>query len=359
MTATDTARPTTPAPARLDGTRARIADGRARRTRRRLLVTVVLFVAVVALFITMVSVGKTLYSLDEIWRVILGEKVPGASFTVGTLRLPRAVTGVLAGMAFGLAGSTFQTMLRNPLASPDIIGITAGASAAAVFAILVLGWSGLGVTVLALVVGLATALTIYLLARSPDSVGGRFILIGIGMGALLDGVVSYLLLKASAWDIPVAMRWLTGSLNGSRWQDLLPLLCAVVVLLPVLVVLGRNLRMLELGDAAASSLGVRVDATRVALILCAVALAAFATATTGPIAFVAFLAGPIAARLVGPGSATAVPAALTGAALVLAADLIGQFAFDTSFPVGVITGILGAPFLIALLIRTNRNGGFS
>ena len=129
--------------------------------------------------------------------------------------------------------------------------------------------------------------------------------------------------------------------------------------MPALVLLGRNLRMLELGDAAASSLGVRVDVTRVALIVCAVALAAFATATTGPTAFVAFLAGPIAARLVGPGSSTAVPAALTGAALVLASDLIGQHAFGTAFPVGVITGILGAPFLIALLIRTNRNGGLS
>ena len=116
---------------------------------------------------------------------------------------------------------------------------------------------------------------------------------------------------------------------------------------------------LELGDASATALGVRVDRTRVVLVIAAVALACVATATTGPIAFVAFLAGPIASRIVGPATSLVLPAALTGACLVLAADLLGQFAFDTKFPVGVITGILGAPYLLYLLIRTSRCGGSS
>jgi len=152
---------------------------------------------------------------------------------------------------------------------------------------------------------------------------------------------------------------MTGSLNGSRMEDLPPLLIAVIVLVPVVLLLSRDLSALELGDASATALGVRVDRTRILLVVAAVALACVATATTGPIAFVAFLAGPIAARIVGPGSPVILPAALTGACLVLAADLLGQFAFDTKFPVGVITGILGAPYLIYLLIRTSRRGGSS
>ena len=185
------------------------------------------------------------------------------------------------------------------------------------------------------------------------------ILIGIGVGAMMDAVVSYLLLRAAVWDLPAAIRWLTGSLNGSRMEDVPPLALAVVVLVPIVVLLGRDLGALELGDASATALGVRVDRTRILLVLAAVALACFATATTGPIAFVAFLAGPIAARIVGSGAPVILPAALTGAVLVLAADLLGQFAFDTKFPVGVITGILGAPYLIYLLIRTSRRGGSS
>ncbi|MDN3310562.1 iron chelate uptake ABC transporter family permease subunit [Microbacterium oryzae] len=342
-------------PAPVDALRA----GRRRRTRRRALAIAVLAVLLIALLAAMLMLGRTIYPVSDVVAVLAGRDVPGASFTVGTLRVPRALTGALAGIAFGAAGSTFQTMLRNPLASPDVIGITSGASAAAVVALVVLHWSGAATTLLALVVGIATASAIYAAARGGESTGGRLILIGIGIGAMLDAVVSYVISRAAEWDVAVAMRWLTGSLNGARMADLAPLAVAVAVLVPVVLLLSRDLRALELGDASATALGVRVDRSRVLLIVAAVALACFATATTGPIAFVAFLAGPIASRLVGPGTSLVVPAALTGACLVLAADLIGQFAFDTAFPVGVITGILGAPYLLFLLIRTSRQGGSS
>ncbi|WOF21590.1 iron chelate uptake ABC transporter family permease subunit [Microbacterium betulae] len=336
-----------------------LREGRLRRWRRRVVVTTALALLLVALVATVLMTGNTFYPPSDVLRVLLGEQVQGASFTVGTLRIPRALIGALAGIAFGLAGSTFQTMLRNPLASPDIIGITSGASAAAVFSILLLGWSSAATSALALAVGVATALVVYLSARGGESTGGRLILIGIGAGAMFDALVSYLLLRADESDVSVAMRWLAGSLNNVRWQDLPALGVVVLVLGPLVLLLGRDLRALELGDAAATSLGVRVDRARVLLVLSAVGLATFATATTGPIAFVAFLAGPIALRLVGPGGSVALPAALTGGCLVLGADLLGQFAFDTKFPVGVITGILGAPYLIYLLIRTNRVGGSS
>ena len=333
-----------------DAAIARVRAGRRHRVRRRILAMSIMSVLVVVLFAAMLMLGNTIYPLSDVLAVLSGQQVPGASFAIGTLRLPRALTAVLAGIAFGVAGSTFQTMLRNPLASPDVIGITSGASAAAVLSLVVLHWSGAATMALALVAGIATAVIIYLAARGGESTGGRLILIGIGVGAMLD---------AAVWDLAVATRWMTGSLNGSRMEDLPPLLIAVIVLVPVVLLLSRDLSALELGDASATALGVRVDRTRILLVVAAVALACVATATTGPIAFVAFLAGPIAARIVGPGSPVILPAALTGACLVLAADLLGQFAFDTKFPVGVITGILGAPYLIYLLIRTSRRGGSS
>ena len=336
-----------------------VKSGRAHRNRRRAIAIVVLVGVLLVLMAAMLMLGNTIYPVGDVVAVIRGENVPGASFTVGTLRIPRMITGVLAGMAFGVAGTTFQTMLRNPLASPDVIGITSGASAAAVLCLVVLHWSAGATTATALVAGIAVAAVIYGAARGEDFTGGRLILIGIGVGAMLDAVVSYLIQRAAKWDVAVAMRWLTGSLNGSRWENIWPLALVVACVIPLVVFLSRELNALELGDAAAAALGVRVDRARIFLIIAAVALACFATATTGPIAFVSFLAGPIAARIVGPGTSLIVPAALTGAVLVLAADLIGQFAFDTSFPVGVITGILGSPYLLYLLIRSNRAGGFS
>lgn len=334
-----------------------IAAARRRRSRRRTLVSSILAALVLLAFLVTLCVGNTFYSPAEVVRVVLGQLVPGASFTVGELRLPRAATGALAGVAFGLSGVTFQTMLRNPLASPDIIGITSGASAAAVFAILVLGLGGAVVSGFAVVAGVAVAAIIYLLARRGNELGGRLILIGIGVGAMLDALVSYLLLRADAFEVPAAMRWLTGSLNEAFWDGIPPLAIAVAVLGPVLAVVSRRLQALELGGETATSLGVRVDRTRALLVLAAVGLASFATAATGPISFVAFLAGPIAVRLVGPGASRVLPAALVGALLVLVSDLIGQFAFGARFPVGVITGVLGAPYLIYLLIRSNRAGG--
>lgn len=334
-----------------------VAAGRRRRNRRRTVITIVMVVAVVGVFAVSLMIGKSFYAPDEVLRVILGETVPGASFTVGELRLPRGVLAVLAGLAFGMAGVTFQTMLRNPLASPDIIGISSGASVAAVFGIVVLSLSETLVSVLAVFGALATAIAIYLLSNKGGFAGTRLILIGIGVAAMLDAAVTYVLSRAAAWDLQAAMRWLTGSLNGATWGSVLPLAIASVVLVPALLLKSRDLGMLRLGDDSAASLGVRVQGTRVVVIVAAVALLAFATAATGPIAFVAFMAGPIAARIVGPGGSLLLPAGLVGALLVQLSDLLGQFAFDSRYPVGVVTGVLGAPYLIYLLIRTNRSGG--
>lgn len=334
-----------------------IAAGRRTRMRRRALITVALGALIALAYALSLMIGQTFYSPAEVLRVVLGETVPGASFTVGDLRLPRATLGLFAGFALGMAGATFQTMLRNPLASPDIIGISSGASAAAVVGIIVLGLGDTAVSLLALGGALLTAAAIYLLSNRGGFAGTRLILIGIGVAAMLDSAVSYVLSRAAAWDLQTAMQWLAGSLNGATWSSVLPVVLACAVLVPVMLGQGRNLGVLRLGDDSAAALGVRTGTTRVLLIVGAVTLLAFATAASGPIAFVAFMAGPIAARIVGPGATLLLPAGLVGALLVLIADLLGQFAFGARFPVGVVTGVLGAPFLIYLLVRTNRSGG--
>jgi len=334
-----------------------VMSGHRKRRRRYIASTSLLFLTVIFLCILALVLGKTSYPFESVVRVLLGEDIDGAAFAVRTLKLPRMVAALFVGMAFGLAGSTFQTMLRNPLASPDIIGVTAGSSVAAVYGILILNLSGQVISMAALVSGLLVTLLIYCLSRKGSFSGGKLILIGIGVQAMLSSVVSYLLLRASQHDVPYAMRWLSGSLNGIRMSSIGILPPVVVIFGGVIILLGKQLKILELGEERAVALGVRTSLIRSVLIICAVVLIAFSTSVTGPIAFVSFLSGPIAGKITGKGAPAEFASALVGASLVLGADLMGQFAFSTSYPVGVITGIIGAPYLLYLLIGMNRKGG--
>ncbi|MDO7868423.1 FecCD family ABC transporter permease [Nocardioides jiangxiensis] len=334
-----------------------LGAGRRRRAQRRTTVVAVLAVLVVAAWFTSLMVGHRFYGPGDVLQVLLGQPVPGASFTVGDLRLPRAFLAALTGAAFGLGGATFQTMLRNPLASPDVIGISTGASAAGVFAIVVLGLSGPAVSGIAVVAALGVALGIHVLAWQDGVVGSRLVLIGIGVAAMLHAVVSWVLIQASEWDVQAAMRWFTGNLNSADWPLVVPLAVVMVVVVPVLLAQAASLDLLHLGDDTAAALGVPVERTRLVCVIAAAVLVACATAAAGPIAFVAFLAGPIAARLVGGARSLLVPAALVGALIVLLGDQAGQWALGVRYPVGVVTGALGAPYLVHLLIRTNRTGG--
>ena len=300
--------------------------------------------------------GPTLTTPGQLLRIFAGHDVPGASFAVTELRLPRATLSVLTGMSFGLGGVIFQTLLRNPLASPDIIGISAGASAAAVFAIVILGWSGAAVSVTAVIAGLGVALLIYLLAWRDGVSGARLILVGIGLAAMLDSLIAYVLSRAPSWTLQDALRWLTGSVNGATLDEALPLLLALLVLGGLLLARRGNLEAMRLGDDTAAALGVPLARDKVIAVMAAVGLIAVATAVSGPIAFVAFLSGPIAKRIAGPGRSPLIPAALVGALLVLIGDYTGQHLLAGRFPVGVVTGALGAPYLIYLIIRSNRTG---
>ncbi|MGH3357654.1 MAG: FecCD family ABC transporter permease [Nocardioidaceae bacterium] len=334
-----------------------VRHARRHRAARVTGVTVALAIVCFAVFCVSLSVGDYDIPLPEVVRTLLGRGDSASTFIVNELRLPRALTAVLAGAAFGLSGAIFQTLLRNPLASPDIIGITAGASASAVVCILGFGLSGYVVSGAAFAGALATALGMYVLAWR-DGVGGyRLVLIGVAMHALLTSVISYLMTRAQVYDAQQALVWLTGSLNAKTWTTVQIIAWCSLLLFPLALVLGRGLRALQLGDDAARALGVGVERSRLGLLVVAVALAAVATAAAGPVVFVAFVAAPIARRMIGHNGLALVPAALIGAIVMLASDFAAQHAIaGTQFPVGVVTGIVGAPYLLWLLVTTNRVG---
>ena len=185
----------------------------------------------------------------------------------------------------------------------------------------------------------------------------RLVLVGIGMAAIAAALTSYLFTRARIFEVQQALAWLTGSLNGASFETLGPLAVGLAVLTPLAMGLYRPLASLELGDDAAKALGTRVEVTRLGTLLVAVILAAFATSTVGPISFVAFAAGPVAKRLLGPAGHALLPAALVGAAVTIGADLIAQHALGRNqLPAGVVTGAIGALFLIYLLAAANRSG---
>ncbi|WP_346795579.1 iron ABC transporter permease [Halomonas sp. Bachu 37] len=330
-----------------------------RRTsaKRRARMISILAACLLAGVLLTLMLGQSFTPLTTVVRILGGAEVPGAGFTVRELRLPRAVVSVLVGACFGLGGIAFQTLLRNPLASPDIIGISTGASTGAVFAIVVLSLSGPAVSLVAIAAGLGVALLIYMLSWRQGVTGGRLILIGIGLAAMLQSVTAYLLMRAPSWTLQEALRWLTGSVNGAQLDQALPLLVALLLFGGLLLSRRRDLETLRMGDDLAAGLGVRLAITRAVVVITAVALVAFATAVSGPVAFVAFLSGPIAARLMGRNDSLLVPAALVGSLLVLLGDYAGQFLLPARYPVGIVTGVLGAPYLLYLILRDNKTRG--
>jgi iron complex transport system permease protein len=327
---------------------------------------VVLAVAVVVTVLGVaLNVGRGEYPIGvgEVLATLAGGGEPGQQFIVLELRLPRSLTGVLVGGALAVAGALTQTVARNPLASPDVIGFTAGASAAAVFVIVLGGGFGVvggllataGLPLAALAGSLLTAVAIYLLARRNGVQGFRLVLIGIGINAMLLAVVQWLLVVAQVFEAARAYTWLNGSLNGAGWDDVVPVGIALVVLVPAALLLAHVMGALQFGDDTARGLGVGVDRARSALIVVAVGLAAVATAAAGPIAFVALVAPQIAQRLVGGARPPIVASLLVGAALTVLADLLARTAFGaTELPVGIVTAVLGAPYLLLLIARHGR-----
>lgn len=326
---------------------------RARTRRRSGLVLTALVTAWLAAFLVRVLLGDFTITVPDALRIVTGTEIPGASFILMESKLPRALAGTCAGLALGASGATFQAMARNPLASPDVLGITMGSSAAAVFTLVVLGGSGPAVTVAALAGGAAVAAAILLLSGAAAGAAPyRMILTGVALAAMLTSVVHWVLLTADVYRAHEAMVWLTGSLTGVRWAEIGRMALVVAVALPLLAAVASRLRLVELGDDLAHGLGVPPRQVRAQAMGLVVVLTATATAVCGPIAFVAFLAGPIARRLLG--GRTSIPAAaVVGAVIVVVADYLAAYALPgTNLPVGVVTGLAGAPFLLWLLVST-------
>jgi iron complex transport system permease protein len=305
-----------------------------------------------------VAIGSYSLSAPELVRTFFGQGSGIENLIVFRLRLPRVVLGALVGAAFAIAGALFQTLLRNPLASPDIIGDSGGASVAAAFGILVLGLSGAAISLAAFVGAIAVAAAIYLLAWRGGITGFRFVLIGVGIAFVANAVLGYLITRGEVNEATQALVWMVGGLGGAEWSGILVLAVALAVLLPCVGLLAPRLRILQLGDEAAGGLGVGVERTRLAVILVAVILVAAATAFAGPVAFVAFVSAPIARRMLRTGGLALVPSALVGMLLVLASDLVAQHLLPGAgqVPVGIVTGIVGAPYLLWLLATANREG---
>jgi len=305
-----------------------------------------------------ISVGDFPVPIGDVIRTLLGRGPSSADFIVGTLRLPRILTGAMVGAAFGVSGAIFQSLAKNPLGSPDVIGFTFGSALGAVAVIVIVGGAGsVAVSSGAVAGGLATALLVFACAWRRGVQAHRLVLVGIGVGYALAAITDYLLTRANIADAQRATVWLTGSLNGRSWEHVRPVAAGLIVLLPLAMWMGRALRVLELGDDTAAALGMRLGRTRLAIVIVGVLLAALATASAGPIAFVALMAPPIARRVVHAPGITIVPTALVGALLTVSADLMARrLLAPLELPVGIFTAVLGAPYLLWLLTREARTG---
>ncbi|MFE6041887.1 FecCD family ABC transporter permease [Streptomyces sp. NPDC056452] len=324
----------------------------------RALVVIVLL-ALVAAAAAVVLTGSGDYSMTpgEVLTTLFGNGTFQQEFIVTDLRLPRVLVGLLVGAALGVGGAVFQSVSRNPLGSPDVLGFGQGSAVGALTVIVLFHGGPTEVAAGAVAGGVLTGVAVYLLAWKRGVHGYRLVLVGIGAAAMLTAGIHYLITKANLVDATRAVVWMTGSLDGRDWAQVWPLLAVCGVLVPLVLGHGRALRMLEMGDDAAHALGVRVERTRLVLLGCAVILVAVATAAAGPIVFVSLSAPQVARRLTRSPGPNLAAAACTGAALLLVADWTAMNAFgDRQLPVGVVTGVLGGCYLLWLLVSERKAG---
>ncbi|TDD15839.1 iron ABC transporter permease [Kribbella turkmenica] len=344
---------------------------RPRSISSRTVVLSVLFgaLAIVVALISL-SVGTTKLPVADVVEVLLGGGRRGTRLVVLELRLPRVATGLLVGIAFAVSGALLQTLSRNALASPDIVGVNSGASAGAVAVIVLAGTGGgnisglaaeVGIPLAAVLGGLLATLIVGALSIQRGVVdAGRVVLIGVGVAAAANSLVAWLLVIGDVNDAGRAAAWLAGSLNARAWSDAAPVLLAVLLLVPVAMMFNRDLSALVLGDDVASSLGVRVARIRLALLVIATVLAAMATAGAGPIAFVALVAPQVAQRLTRMERPPLLTTAMLGALFVVLADLLARNGLQWlqvgpyELPVGVVTAAAGAPYLLHLIGRQQK-----
>jgi iron complex transport system permease protein len=323
-------------------------------------VSLLLAAATFLVFCLAIGVGDFPIGLPQVIATIFGRGEQVDEFVIMDLRMPRALAGVVVGIALGVSGALTQSIARNPLASPDVLGITNGASAVAVFLVTVSGGtaaaivSSVGLSAAALMGGLGTGLLVYFLAWRRGIDGLRLILIGISVSAVMEALTTWLLVTADIRDVAQAQAWLVGSLDDRSWDEVQVALWGTLVLLVVVAGTAFQFKPMHLGDDVAAGLGVRYTAVRAVLLLCAVLLAGVAVSAAGPVPFVALVAPQVAMRLARCPTPPMVASALVGALLLTGSDLVARTALPVSLPVGVVTAAIGGPFLVYLLVRANR-----
>ena len=318
------------------------------RTVQLALVAACLLLALLAL-----GLGDYPLSVPEVVRALVSDQ-GFASTIVTEWRLPRVLVALVFGAALGVSGALFQSLTRNPLGSPDVIGFSTGSYTGVLLVTTVFGAGTLGVSAGALLAGLVTALVVYLLAWRNGVQGFRLIVVGIGVTGMLHGVNVWLLLRAKTEVAMAASIWGAGSISLTGWSQALPAFAVLAVLTPLIWAVSGPLRQLELGDDAAGAHGLRVEPARLCVLVLGVALIATVTATAGPIAFVALSAPQIARRLTGSPGLPLIASALTGGLVLLGADMIAQHVLPTAVPVGVVTVVLGGVYLLTLIVREAR-----
>ncbi|MFJ7206849.1 FecCD family ABC transporter permease [Streptomyces sp. NPDC098789] len=327
--------------------------------RRAAVVALCLAGLLAAACVAYLCVGESFVAPGEVVKVLLGRPSPD-ELVVADLRLPRLTVGLLVGIAFGIAGALIQTVARNPLASPDIIGISQGAGAVTVAALTFGVTSYAVLPYLSVLGGLLAAALVYVFAWRGGLHAGRFVLIGIGFAIALRSVTTLLMTKGDYLVAQQAQIWMTGSLNGRGWDIAAPLGWVLLALAPAVLWAARAQRTVSLDDDTATALGVRLGPVRLGLVALGVALASVATGAAGPVDFVALLAPQIARRMTRTAQIPLLCSALTGAVIVVLADLSARRLLSPiELPVGVLTAAVGAPYLIWLIVRSRgvRSGG--
>ncbi|WP_419874624.1 FecCD family ABC transporter permease [Candidatus Pristimantibacillus sp. PTI5] len=330
--------------------------------RRTIMMIILLFLVNVAAVIVCVGLGSKTITPVTVIRAFLGNADSSDSMIIFSLRMPRVLIAVMVGSALAVSGALLQGIVRNPLTSPDIIGISGGASLGTVIFILYFSHASIRFMPLSAILGaFAAAFLIYLFAYRRGITPLRLVLIGIGMATALTAVTYMLILTASFTPTAVAVKaftFMTGSIYGVSWErDVATLLPWIIVLLPIALIYARHLNVQELGDEVAASVGSSVQVKRTILLIISVALAGAAVAIGGAINFIGLMAPHIARKLVGPSYGGVIPvSALIGSLVLLLSDLVARVAFiPLDIPAGVFTAAIGAPFFIYLLYR-HRNG---
>jgi iron complex transport system permease protein len=334
----------------------RIGPLSARLSWRALLVVSALLVGALVIAVLAIGVGKYAITPADVLRVLAGTNTSFDRVVVLEWRMPRMLMALLIGAALGSSGAIFQALTRNPLGSPDIIGINFGAYTGALAVIATIGTGYFAVAAGALLGALATAILVYALSYHNGLAGYRLIVVGIGVSAVLNSINQWIVIKLDFHTAVTASVWQQGTLSGLSWTQVLPMTICLVVLTATLVALGPQLPVLQLGDDAAGALGVRTEPARLAYLGVGVALVALACAAAGPITFIALAAPQIARRLTATPGVGLVPSAAMGAVLLLVGDVIAQHLLPgNELPVGAVTVSLGGAYLIYLLITQARN----